>query len=85
MENTEIIEFNGEIDLHHFSAMDIPLLLDAVIEEARSKKLLSIKIIHGKGQSFKKKCVIDYLTTCGRIKTYDDDSHNWGATVADLK
>ncbi len=75
-------EFDGELDLHCFTAKDIPFLLDVLIEESLRDGLKSIIIIHGKGLFHKKKIVNDILSKDPRILSFSDDGSNCGRTVA---
>jgi len=75
-------EFEGELDLHCFTAKDIPFLIDVLIEESIRDGLKSIVIIHGKGAFFKKKIVHDILSKDTRVISFSDDGANYGRTIA---
>lgn len=74
-------EFEGELDLHCFSAKDIPFLVDVLLKEAVEDGLKSVRIIHGKGLFHKKKIVYDLLSKDPRVVSFSDDGANFGRTV----
>ena len=85
MDDGHVVELDDEIDLHHFHPKDVKLLLMDFIEDAKARKVSTIRIIHGKGQSVIKSVVRGILEKSDDISTFHDDNYNWGATIAVLK
>ncbi len=84
MEKSEEIEFNDELDLHHFSPKDTSLLVNYFLQDAHSRGLTRVKIIHGKGRSAKKREVRAILENNPIVGSFTDDGYNWGSTVVIL-
>jgi epoxyqueuosine reductase len=82
-EVTEII-FGREIDLHHFHPSDTKPVIEQFLENAAKKKYPTVKIIHGKGRSVKKKQIYEILKKHPSVLAFSDDSINWGATIITL-
>ncbi|MBN1501643.1 MAG: Smr/MutS family protein [Spirochaetes bacterium] len=80
----EEIDLSFEIDLHYFSPKDTDFILNEFISFNIMKGIKEVKIIHGKGKSVKKHAVIRFLSSDVRVKSYHDDSSNWGSTIAEL-
>ncbi|MGL4370375.1 MAG: Smr/MutS family protein [Spirochaetota bacterium] len=78
------IDFNGEMDLHHFAPADTEYLIRAFIDQSCKKRLREIRIIHGKGRSAKKRKLQEILDNDPRVESWNDDGENWGATVITL-
>ena len=84
-DNENIIDFGYECDLHFFHPKDTKNVIYEFIEQAKSKKLQKIRLVHGKGKSVKKKMAHKILEEHPDVKTFTDDSYNWGATIIVLK
>lgn len=74
-----------EIDLHHFHPSDTALLINKFLENAVKEKYKTVRIIHGKGKSVKKKQIHEILKSHRSVIIFHDDSGNWGATLVTLK
>lgn len=74
-----------EIDLHHFHPSDTAVLIEKFLENAVKEKYKTVKIIHGKGKSIKKRQIHEILKSHPSVIIFHDDSSNWGATVITLK
>ncbi len=74
-----------EIDLHHFHPSDTAVLIEQFLENAVKEKYKTVKIIHGKGKSIKKRQVHQILKSHPSVIIFHDDSINWGATIITLK
>lgn len=74
-----------EIDLHHFHPSDTAVLIEKFLENAVKEKYKTVKIIHGKGKSIKKKQIHEILKSHPSVIIFHDDSSNWGATIITLK
>ncbi len=79
------IELNDELDLHPFHPRDAKAVLREFIDMASEKGLTRVRIAHGKGKSTIKSIVINELSKNEKIVSFNDDSGNWGATIAILK
>lgn len=78
------ITFTDTIDLHHFHPADTELLINHFLQNAVEKRYPTVRIIHGKGKSVKKRDVYRILKSSPKVASFRDDSHNWGATLVDL-
>jgi len=74
-----------ELDLHHFHPSDTALMLEKFLENAVEKKYKTVRVIHGKGKSVKKKHIHEILKSHPAVIIFHDDSGNWGATQITLK
>jgi hypothetical protein len=74
-----------EIDLHHFHPSDTKLIMEKFLDNALEKRYKTVKIIHGKGRSVKKKQIYDILKSHPSVIIFNNDSNNWGATIVTLK
>jgi len=74
-----------EIDLHHFHPSDTKPIVELFLDNAVKEKYKTVKIIHGKGKSVKKKRIHQILKTHPSVMAFHDDSFNWGATIITLK
>jgi len=78
------IPFTDTIDLHHFHPADTEILVNSFLDNAVEKKYPTVRIIHGKGKSVKKRDVYKILKSHPKVISFRDDSGNWGATLVDL-
>jgi len=82
------LEINGELDLHTFRPSELaPLLMD-YIDECRGRGILSLRIIHGKGQGVQRERVHHLLKKCPFVKSFrlaPPEAGGWGATLVELK
>ncbi len=75
------------LDLHTFLPGDVPDLLDDYFEACVAKGILSVRVIHGKGQGILKARVLKHLKRhplVRSIKTAPPDAGGWGATLVEL-
>lgn len=82
------IEVTDSIDLHAFSPKDVRRVVDAYLDEARSKGFQLVRIIHGKGIGVQREIVRKLLSEKEFIKgfrTGDEFSGGSGATVVEFK
>lgn len=76
------------IDLHTFRPEDVFDLLSEYFSECRNKKIFTVRVIHGKGQGFLKKGVMEMLKKSPLVESFNDapmEAGGWGATVVELK
>ena len=79
---------DGTLDLHTFNPRDLKELLPDYLEACREKKILQVRIIHGKGSGFLKKSVhsiLSRLSSVASFKPAGEDAGGWGATIVTLK
>lgn len=82
------IEINGVLDLHSFSPKDLSTLIDEYIDACLEKKILQLRIIHGKGIGNIRRSVHALLERNPHVKSYqlaNGSGGSWGATIVTLK
>lgn len=82
------IEVTDSIDLHAFSPKDVRRVVDAYLDEARSKGFQFVRIIHGKGIGVQREIVRKLLSERDFVKRFrsgDEFSGGSGATVVEFK
>jgi dsDNA-specific endonuclease/ATPase MutS2 len=89
-ETDEAIEIpiEDEIDLHTFRPKEVPDLLSDYFEACIQKGILSVRVIHGKGQGFLREKVHSFLKHCPMVERFGlapGSAGGWGATVVDLR
>jgi len=75
------------LDLHGFFPEQVPEMIEAFIQNARTLRLNRLRVIHGKGRSRLKYEVIHALTSNPDVMRFHDappDMGGWGATVVEL-
>ena len=83
-----IMPIEDTLDLHTFRPKEIADLLDDYLTECTKAGILSVRIIHGKGQGFLKKRVGKILTHHPLVIRYREappEAGGWGATLVDLR
>ncbi len=81
------LPIDGTLDLHAFRPSDVKSLVPDYLEECRSRGILEVRIIHGKGTGALRETVHAIL---GRLDTVVSfrlagDAGGWGATVVTLR
>jgi DNA-nicking Smr family endonuclease len=82
------VEINGVLDLHAFSPKDLKTLIPDYLEECRKKRIMEIKIIHGKGIGNIRRSVhvlLDRHPLVGSYRQAELHAGSWGATIVQLK
>lgn len=82
------IPITGELDLHTFRPQDLGSLIPAYLDECRSRNLLTVRIIHGKGTGTLRTTTHALLDRASQVLSYrlgDETSGGWGATVVTLR
>ena len=85
----EPIQFpiNDILDLHTFLPREVPDLLDDYFEACVAKGVLSVRVIHGKGQGILRARVLKHLKRhplVRTIKAAPSEAGGWGATLVEL-
>ena len=87
-EDTAIeIPIDGVLDLHHFHPREVKLLVPAYLAECRSRGILEVRIIHGKGTGTLKRTVAAILARQPGIVSVipaEESAGGWGATLVTL-
>jgi DNA-nicking Smr family endonuclease len=79
------IDFGYECDLHFFEPFETEEVVNEFIRQAKTNRLSTIRLVHGKGRSVKKRHVYDILSKHPDVLYYRNDGSNWGATIIGLK
>ncbi len=83
-----ILEIDGVLDLHTFSPKDLKTLIPDYLDECWKKRILEVRIIHGKGKGNLRRSVHALLQRNPLVVSYrlaDLQSGSWGATITTLK
>lgn len=86
----DIVELpiDGVLDLHTFSPNEVKDLVPEYLETCRARKILDIRIIHGKGTGALRETVQAILRKLPYIENFqlaDESGGSWGATIVRLK
>ena len=81
------IPINGILDLHLFQPAEVKELVPAYVAECRKRKVLRIRIIHGKGTGALRETVHAVLRRIPEVIAFHPAPSNqggWGATVVQV-
>jgi dsDNA-specific endonuclease/ATPase MutS2 len=82
------IEITDSIDLHSFSPKEVKTVVEAYLDEARSRGFRFVRIIHGKGIGVQREIVRSLLKEKDFVKSFksgDEFSGGSGATIVTFK
>ena len=82
------LPIDGTLDLHTFRPADIGDLIPTYLEECRKRRILQVRIIHGKGTGAIRESVhsiLRRLPAVGSFSLAPAELGGWGATVVVLK
>lgn len=82
------IPIDGVLDLHTFSPKEVGSLLDDYITECLERRIMDLRIIHGKGKGILRDKVRSILSKNPRVESFAEaplEAGGWGATVVRLK
>jgi len=81
------IPIDGVLDLHTFAPEDVSSLVEEYIRVCQEKRILDVRIIHGKGQGVLRRMVHARLERDPRVLEFglDAGSSGWGATLVRLR
>ena len=82
------LSVSPEVDLRGMTAEEALLMLERYLDSARMAKLVSVRIIHGKGTGALRKAVQDYLRRSGDVKSFRTGRYGEGedgVTIAEIK
>jgi DNA-nicking Smr family endonuclease len=83
-----VLPLDGELDLHAFSPRDIPSVVAEYLEACRSKGVLALRLVHGRGRGVQRAVVRRLLSTHSAVVSFVDappESGGWGATLVRLR
>ena len=78
------MELTDVIDLHPFAPRDVKAVVEAYLEEARTRGFSTVRIIHGKGVGVQRSLVRSLLARTPFVSSFEDapmGAGSWGATV----
>jgi DNA-nicking Smr family endonuclease len=87
-EDPVAIPVDGVLDLHTFRPQEVGDLIPAYLEECRRRKILSVRIIHGKGSGTLRRTVhaiLGRLPGVASFRPAGEDGGGWGATLVELR
>ncbi|ATC64251.1 DNA mismatch repair protein MutS [Nibricoccus aquaticus] len=82
------IPITGELDLHTFAPRDVSQVVPAYLEACRERRILTVRIVHGKGTGTLRETVHALLRRSPLVANFrlgDETSGSWGATLVTLK
>ncbi|HMK49275.1 MAG TPA: Smr/MutS family protein [Thermodesulfovibrionales bacterium] len=82
------LPIEGALDLHTFRPRDVKELLPDYVNACRSKGILEVRIIHGKGTGALRETVHSILKRLPEVVSFrlaGEDSGGWGATIVILR
>jgi DNA-nicking Smr family endonuclease len=90
MDEPELIELpiDGILDLHTFQPREVKDLLPDYLAACRERKILEVRVIHGKGTGTLRRMVHSILERMPEVisfKPAGEDEGGWGATLVEMK
>jgi DNA-nicking Smr family endonuclease len=82
------LPIDGTLDLHLFAPRDVPDLVGDYLDECRSRGILHVRIVHGKGIGVLRETVHAVLVRRDDVISFRLDSETgsaWGATLVELR
>ena len=82
------IPITGELDLHAFRPAEVASLIEEYLRECQQRRLVDVRIIHGKGTGALRETVRALLRRSPRVESFrqgDESTGGWGATLVRLK
>jgi phosphoribosylanthranilate isomerase len=81
------LPIDGVLDLHTFAPREVKDLVPEYLEACRSKGILTVRIIHGKGSGTLREtvhAVLRKLPYVAEFRLADETGGSWGATIVNL-
>jgi dsDNA-specific endonuclease/ATPase MutS2 len=78
---------DGTLDLHIFPPAEVKMLVPDYLQECRSRGILEVRIIHGKGTGALRETVHAILKRLPYVRAYrlgGSGEGEWGATLVSL-
>ena len=82
------LPIDGTLDLHAFRPADVGSLLPEWLEACRSRGILEVRIVHGKGTGALRRSVEAILARSPVVASFrpaGEEAGGWGATLATLR
>ena len=82
------IPIDGTLDLHTFSPRELGDLVPDYLAECRTRGILEVRIVHGKGTGALRRSVHAILQRLPEVESFrlgDERGGTWGATLVTLK
>lgn len=79
------IDFGYECDLHFFGPRETAAVVNEFIRQAVASGRSTIRLVHGKGISAKKREAYEILGKHPAVKGFRNDGANWGATLITIR
>jgi DNA-nicking Smr family endonuclease len=79
---------DGVLDLHAFRPGDVNSLLPEYLTACRTRGILQVRIIHGKGTGALRRAVhslLEKLSYVESLRTAEEEAGGWGATIVVLR
>ena len=79
---------DGILDLHQFSPKETKAVIEEFIHACLEKKIVQLRIVHGKGIGVQRKIVHSLLKEHEMVESFrheEGSGGGWGATVVNLK
>ena len=79
---------DGVLDLHTFRPQDVKEVLLEYLIECRSRGILEVRVIHGKGIGELRRTVHTLLSRVPEVESFAEASElfgGWGATIVHLR
>lgn len=81
------LPIDGVLDLHVFRPQEVPDLVREYIRECHRRRILEVRVIHGKGKGTLRRTVHAVLDKMPEVQTYglaEPHAGGWGATLVTL-
>jgi DNA-nicking Smr family endonuclease len=90
MDDTEDVQLpiDGTLDLHTFSPREVGELVPAYLAACRTRGILRVRIIHGKGTGTLRRSVQAILERTAGVQSFrpaDEGGGGWGATLVEVE
>jgi DNA-nicking Smr family endonuclease len=82
------IPITGELDLHAFAPRDVPSVVEEYARECRARRILRMRIVHGRGKGVQRAVVRRLLAQLPDVAEFTDappEAGGWGATLVTLR